>query len=300
MPSMSRKRLVAALLLLVTLSLGAACYLQLSRKTGNTVADAAPASPPATAGNVEPVGEIAIPGEALRVAAGTTPAPTAQPASTAEETSAPDVADETAGEVSTVTMETVDMPSSSIVLASAADSGGGGMQPHSSTRFGSFRFGSAGGFGGSGGAGGAGSAGGSETQNQQPSNTGSSGSNSPGSAQPEGTGPASDTQEGSASDVTPPKSDTKDSEDSTPPKQDEEQQNNDEGEGPGEGPGEETGEQPPLVNEPPGDDQPPYEGPVDPPRDTKPVRVPEPSTLALLGGAGLLGLGFGRRRRSAR
>lgn len=291
---MSRKRLVAALLLLVTLSLGAACYLQLSRKTGNTVADAAPATPATTTSNVvEPIGEIGIPGEALRVAAaGTASVPDAQPASTGEETSAAVTADEPAGEVSTVRMETVDMPSNSIVLASAADSGDG-MQPHSSSGVGSFRLSSSGSFGGGGSAGGAGPAGGSPTQNQQPSNTGSSGSDSPGSAQPEGTGPAGNTQAGTPSDETPPKADTQDSDDPTPPKNDEEQQNNDEGEGPGEGPGEEEGEQPPLVNEPP------YAGPVNPPHDDEPVRVPEPSTLALLGVGGLMALGFGRRRRNA-
>jgi hypothetical protein len=275
---MSRKRIVVSLLLLVALSLGAACYLQLTRTTGNTVAIATPAVPaPTTTESAPPVGGLE-PGEALHLAAilGRGSAPAVIPVPTAEQA----IAEDPTLEVSTVTMETVDMPTQSIVLASAADSGE--YQPRSTyARAGSFRLS---------GAGGGAVRGGSGTPDQQPSDSSntsdsnSPGSNASGSGEPEGKGPAGDTQEGSASDETPPNSDTKDPDESTPPKKDEDPKDT----------------QPPSVTEPddgsPG--EPPYEGPGDTPEE-KPVSVPEPSTMALLG-AGLAALGLVRRRRTPR
>lgn len=261
---MSRKRIVAALLLLVTFALGTTAYL-LTRSTPNTeaITDADLASAEASATDYVDSG-VDIPSTTDAVLAASTkgppPAPPLTHGGSASEDA--DATDDLSDEDSTVMVNSVDMPTSSIVLASATESGSESVG--SSLRYRSVGFGggsarsTSGGSGTAGG--GSGSPGGGSGVPQDSSPSGSPGSESAGSAEPEGNvNPAA----GKPSPETLPPGNLL-----TPP--------------------EDTHDPDPVYYP---DDE----------KDTTPgqetVNVPEPSMLALLGVGGLAAFALGWRRK---
>jgi hypothetical protein len=265
MPSMSRKRIVAALLLVVTLSLGATAYF-VTRTKASEVALSTPEAP-LDISEIQPADEIALSTreELLKLAAltGSNRATT----HTNEEPAAATPIDEAAegsDEETTVAMESVDMPATSIVMGSSTDSGESQAESASVVRLARISMGG-GASARSGGNGGL-----------------PSGNTPPGSPPPSGAGPSP--------------ADSQNPGDSTPPPN-EGLQNTGEGEGTTQDP-EIIETHPEIPPEPPYEGppvEPPYQFEPPPPGEQPPVSVPEPGTLILLG-AGLAALGYGRRR----
>jgi hypothetical protein len=123
---MSRKRIVVALLLLVACSLGAAGYLQLTRTTGTQVADATSVLPETLSHVEPPVGtDFASDATDAPVAAPVrkpTKSPSAKTTRTASAEKDAGKAPSDDEEDSEITVESVHMPTTTIVLASTADS----------------------------------------------------------------------------------------------------------------------------------------------------------------------------------
>lgn len=292
---MSKKRIVTALLLVLTFSLGAACYLTLRTKATEP-AVATTMEPVLTTGEAPPIDEIAASDIELldRAALALPAAPlkkqeadAAAGGSESSSTALDDESDDTpSGEYTTVAMETVDMPSTSIVLSSGADSSGASQYDRPSLRLASI---------------GAASRGGGSADVKAPSGNGSLDTppSTPGSSQ----GPGDTNPPAGEGPPLPQAPQNEAPQDPVPPS--EVPQNEPPKEVP-QGEPEEVIEPPvqppqePLPHEPLPHEPPPYVEPYppydpDPPSGEEPVSVPEPGTLVLLG-AGLAALGFGRRR----
>lgn len=255
---MSRKRIVVALLLVVTLGVGAGAYLT-TRTKASEVALSTPEAP-IDISEIQAVDEIGISTseELLKLAALTRSKKASTDAGDQPDAATPvEDAAEASDEETTVAMETADMPTTSIVMGSSTESGDFESESASVVRLANIPTG-----------------GGSVRRGGSPS-----GATPPGSPPPSGGGPSP--------------ADSQNPGDATPPPN-EAQQNNGEGDGTPKGPEDELIEPPPY--QPPYEGnpvEPPYQ--FEPPPGEQPVSVPEPGTLILLG-AGLAALGYGRRR----